>query len=250
MAVRVWHSPGFCSRRGLTIIELCIGLCVTLLIAAALTGLSLSTAAGWMAGEASQSADRASRQAVLQVTQALRAARYVGLATVDGETVSTVAGPSDTASSTNAVAVGSVASVTPPSSVTDPGTPGAALMLWAEDDGDGFMQVRELALIEHDRVSRTLRLYRGRAGGSGAETVFYDYDIADSGDAAVFKTLPAVESRVLAYGVSRAGFVRRTASQGRQSVEFIFQCGAPGRERPQYGAASLRAYTVPQRPAI
>ena len=226
-------------------IELTIGLCVTMLIAAALAGLSLSTAAGWVAGESSQSADRAARQTGVQVTHALRTARYVGLATVDGESVTTIAGPLDTGASTGAVTLGALAS-----SVADPGPPGAAVMIWAEDDGDGFMQVRELALIEHDLAARTLRLYRGRAGQTGSETVFYDYDIADSGDAAAFKSLPAVEARVLAYGVSRAGFARRTAAGGRQSIEFVFRCGDAPHEQPLYGAATLRAFLVPRRSGL
>src|SRR5688500_74206 len=116
------HGASRRARAGaFTIIELIMGLVVLSFILLAVAGLVMAVGDSWNASKDSQALD--SGRAMVRVNAMLRSARYVGLATSDGD----------------------LAGETPET------VPGGAVMFWRGDDNDdNIMQVKEVVLLERD----------------------------------------------------------------------------------------------------
>src|SRR5947207_1695392 len=143
------------SRGGFTLVELMMGLLVMSIIFAALAGLALAMSNGWSATASQDSLQVARRQTSTQMYYNVRSAKYIGAATADNSNTSG----------------GSVAGQ------------GAVVIFWKGDKDPGkIMYAYEIAVIEHDIPSSTLRLYQLPQTASGAMTEFKDCDVDDSGD--------------------------------------------------------------------
>lgn len=222
-------------RGGFTFVELAIGLAMLTLVGGALLAVILAVGSSWRAADGMQSAHISGRQSSAQLYRLLHSAVYVGVATEDGTAM---------AEGTLVASVGA----------------GGAVMFWRGDaNGDGKMQLGEVALIERNVADNTLVLYEAPGTAWNASLVFEVTDIDDSADAAAFKTLNTVTGRVLARDIGQAKFVRRLTAglDEYQAVEFVLKvkkqspdaatlASESAWERTEYGMASLRGARAPK----
>jgi len=117
----------------MTLVELIIGLAVTTMVMGALSAFSMAVSTAWREQEKSSVMLNSSSNAVTRIQQVLRDAKYLG-----------------------AVRRGTLT----PASNPLPNTL-AALIFWKSDDGDGIMQLGELAVLEHDGTE--VKLYEAPA---------------------------------------------------------------------------------------
>ncbi len=214
-----------------------MGLCIMAIIAGAVAALTGAVSTGWEASESTQAVQIGTRQIVAQLQRLLRDGKYVGLATKDGQLVK---------------AAGSTLAA---------GNYNADIMFWSSDtNGDLRMQLSEMALIEHDISSKTLRLYQIPSTATNAATVCTVSDISSTDAAIAFKALPNCAYQTIATGVTAASFaayqVSVSASGQRPSVEFAltFSLSGPSgavannaqtvQARLEYGTATLRSPTT------
>lgn len=217
------------SRRGLTLVELSLGLVLLSLIGAALGSVMLSASNAWSFQQESQDAMAGDRQASHQVYQLLRKAKRIGLATKDDQTVDPV------------LIDGA------PSIVRSASGVGGHMMIWREDaNGDGIMQASEISLVAHNTTDSTLQLFEMPQSSVVAAVQFAECDIADSLDAETFKLLSGVTSRVLARNVRTTQFAVVSTGNDKQSVEYVLGTGSAHRQRTSYGTGTLRAAKKPK----
>jgi prepilin-type N-terminal cleavage/methylation domain-containing protein len=206
------------SRSGFTLVELMMGLLVMLIIFAALAGLSLAMSNGWQATGNQDNLQVARRQTSTQMYHNIRAAKYIGAATADN------------------------------SSGGGSGGQGAAVIFWKGDSDPGkTMYAYQVAVIEHDLATATLRLYQLPQTANGAMTEFKDCDVDDSGDIEKLKKLPGVTCQVIGRNVVSVTFKMLPISSTRQSqaLEFQIKYKSGEQEQLEYGTATVR---VPQAP--
>src|SRR5947199_1474276 len=142
------------SPNGFTIVELMMGLLVVSIVLAALAGLALAMSNGWQATQTQDNLQIARRQTSTQLYYKLHSAKYIGMAA------------SDNSNSSGGSVLGK----------------GAALIFWKGETNPGTtMYAYQLAVIEHDMTSGTLKLYQLPQTASGAMTEFKGWDIDDSG---------------------------------------------------------------------
>lgn len=204
-----------CRRRGFTIVELSMGLLVMSIIFAALAGLAVAMSNGWKATESQDNLQVARRQISTQMYYNIRSAKFIGSATAD------TGGGS---------------------------TQGAAVIFWKGDkDAGKTMYAYQVAVIEHDVPTATLRLYQLPQTASGSMTEFKDCDVDDSGDIDKFKKMPAVTCQVIGRNVAGVSFKVLPVSTTRQSqaLEFQIRYKSGEQEQLEYGTATVR---VPQAP--
>jgi prepilin-type N-terminal cleavage/methylation domain-containing protein len=209
------------SRNGFTIVELTMGLLVVSIILAALAGLALAMSNGWQATQTQDNLQIARRQTSTQIYRKVRSAKYIGVATPDN------------ANSGGGSEMGK----------------GAAVFFWmGETDPGKTMYAYQLAVMEHDMSSATLRLYQLPQTASGAMTEFKGCDIDDSGDVEKFKQLSGVTCQIIGRNISSATFKVLPVSNTRatQSLEFQINYKSGDQEQPEYGTATVRG---PQAPA-
>lgn len=220
---------------GFTAVELMISLVVLSMIALATLGLTMAIATGWKATDSSQQSQITDRQVRARLINTLHTARYVGLCTADGQSVtSTQAAPAATAGST-AVAVnlatGNTASV------------GAVCFFWgAETVNTDVIDLCEIVLIEHDIGGKTLKLYQVPATAANAHVTFHPSNMDDSADVTSFKALPNVTSQVIAHDVTSVRFTSYyvNGSQVPRMVEFCIGIGSDAK-RTEYGCVVLKS---------
>lgn len=116
------------ARRGMTLVELSIGLAITAMIGAAVTSFTFATANAWRSSSSGQTAENAGHVTAVRVQDVLRSARLFG---------AWRAGDVHDASA----------------------VPSAAVLIWAGDrNGDGLIQQSEIALLEYDPAESRLYL--------------------------------------------------------------------------------------------
>jgi prepilin-type N-terminal cleavage/methylation domain-containing protein len=202
-------------RRGFTIVELSMGLLVMSIIFAAMAGLALAMSNGWKATETQDNLQVARRQTSKQIYYNIRSAKFIGAASAD-----------------NADASGQ----------------GATVIFWKGDKDPGkVMYAWQIAVIEHDLPTATLRIYQLPQTASGAMTEFKDCDVDDYGDVEKFKKLPAVVAQVIGRNVTSVTFKVLPISSTRQTqaLEFQIRYKSGEQEQLEYGTATVR---VPQAP--
>ena len=207
------------SRGGFTLVELMMGLLVMSIIFAALAGLALAMSNGWSATSSQDSLQVARRQTSTQMYYNVRSAKFIGAATADNSNTSG----------------GST-------------TQGAVVIFWKGDKDPGtVMYAYQIAVIEHDIATSTLRLWQLPQTASGAMTEFKGCDVDDSSDVDKFKKMNGVTCQVIGRNVSSVSFKMLPVTSTRQSqmLEFQIRYKSGEQEQLEYGTATVR---VPQAP--
>jgi hypothetical protein len=224
------------SRRhhALTLVELTIGLVVLTIILGAVAGVTLAVSSGWRQSDDAMSEMLAGQRGVTAVAQVLRTAKMVGT-----------------------VRPGSLAGTGAAG-----GEPAAAMMIWKGDaNGDGRIQLAEVALIEHDPSPAdagggAIRYYQAPASmppADAAAEVGPGY-LTDPSAPETFKAEPGVAAAatVLAAHVTAAQFAPGADGGGgadpsvRPTFDFALKVQQKARsgdvrEKLRYGTAGLRS---------
>ena len=211
---------GNTSRQAFTLVELLMGLVVVAIILGALAGLLVAMGNGWQATASQDNLQIARRQTSAQVYYNIRAARFIG------------ATAADNCNSSGA---------------SQPGK-GAAVIFWKGDANAGkTMYAYQVAVIEHDIISSTLRLYQLPQTASGAMTPFLTADVDDSNDIDKFKQMNGVTSHLIGRDVSSVSFKLLPVSSTRQTQVLEFQINYKSGEQEQleYGTATVRGPQAP-----
>lgn len=201
---------------GFTVVELCLAIVITSLVAGALTAFSLAMLSAWKHAEQTQALTLTGNQVVLRIQNELRSARLIG-----------------------ACRAGS----------SDGSAPGAAVVLWKQDfNGDGKIQASEMEMIVHDTVNHELRLYRTGQPDPDPNQV---WSYSTFSDASVFNLFATGrQSVLLARGVQGAVFQTSgtTGASQNPSLQFALKLKAENASMPgspqqlvQYGVATVRA---------
>lgn len=208
------------SRRGLTFVELMIGLALLGMVGAANVALLFAVGRAWSDAETDRTNRTGGYQASSFMYRQLRSARFVGVAHggyVDGATGGDL----------------------PPT-----------LAFWREDDvlEDGIVQYGEYCVIEFDRDSRKLTMYYHPATEAGAADRVPDSQLADANHAEAFKRRAYVRPRLVARDVKDARFKSYSVNGNSQArlVEFTILIERDGREQIEYGTATVRSPKKPQ----
>jgi hypothetical protein len=209
-------------RRALTLIELCIGMLVTTMVLGALSAMWFAVAHAWNSSTASQGVALTGNLAAVRLESTFRAAKYLcqyNVGSVDGKT-----------------------------------TPAASVFFWKGDawTTDAAVEFGELALIEHDPVTKRLYLYEAMpialmtADQQTRASIRVTWaDLVATGTPAAFKAYDFVQKKVLSEAVSGALFnVPTNRPAARPSIEFTLTVSRPGGDALVYGSASLRAPTT------
>jgi prepilin-type N-terminal cleavage/methylation domain-containing protein len=207
------------SSRGFTVIELSMGMLIMAIILAALAGLALALSSGWKATETNDGLQAARRQTSTQMYSNVRSAKFIGAATEDKLDSS---GPGPRA--------------------------GAAVMFWkGKNDPGATMYGHQVALIEHDLDTSTLRLYELPLTAAGAMTEFKAADIDDRDDARAFRDLPGITCQVIGRNVHGVSFKLLPAGTNRalQSLEFRIRYKSGEQEQLEYGTVTVRGPQLP-----
>jgi prepilin-type N-terminal cleavage/methylation domain-containing protein len=207
-------------HRGLTLVEMMMGLALLGLIGAANAAVLFAVGRAWTSAETDRANRTGGYQASAFMYRQLRAARYVGVAH---------GGMTDVATGTPL----------PP-----------ALAIWREDDvlEDGIVQYGEYAVIEYDALARTVKMYYHPVYEPGAADRVPDASLNSAVHAAEFKDRPYVEGRLVARDVKEAKFKAYAVNGNAQArlVEFTFVIERDGREQVEYGTATVRSPKKPQ----
>jgi hypothetical protein len=188
------------SPRGLTFVELVIGLCLVALVIGATGAVLAAVADGWGASDAAMAGAVGARREVAAVERVLREAKLLG--------------------------------VVQPGSLTSTAGDRPAVMLWRDDaNADGQMQFAEVALIEFNPTEDathgpTLRLWEVRpttpATPAHADVVDPSY-LTGASAPDDFKARVGVTWRPLASGVTAAQFAASGDDSVRPTVDFVIK---------------------------
>jgi len=208
-------------QAGFTLVELLMGLLVVAIIMGALAGLAVAMSNGWKATEAQDNLQVARRQTSTQMYHNIRSARFVGATSGDNSNSS---------------------------GGSQPGK-GAVIIFWKGDPNNTSktMYAYQVAVIEHDISTATLKLYQLPQTANGAMTEFKDCDVDDSSDAEKFKQMFGVTSQVIGRNVSSVSFKLLPVSSTRQtqSLEFQIKYKSGEQEQLEYGTATVRGPQAP-----
>jgi prepilin-type N-terminal cleavage/methylation domain-containing protein len=208
------------TRPGFTLVELSMGLLVMTIIFAALAGLAVAMSSGWKATEAVDSLQVARRQTSTQLYHNIRSAKFIGAATADNND----------------------------SSGSGSGNTGAVVIFWKGDKDPGsVMYAYQVAVIEHDLATATLRLYSLPQTAGGSLTEFKDCDVDDAGDVEKYKKMPGVTCQVIGRNVIGVTFKVLPVDSTRQTqaLEFQIRYKSGEQEQLEYGTATVRVPQVP-----
>ena len=198
------HARTF--RRGLTQIELMIGLVITVMTVGALGAFMASAAQAWRSADEVQNAQVVNLQASHRIHETIKSAKYLGYA--------------------------------------GPTTEGTAVMFWREDpNADGKMQLSEIGTLAYNSGDKKLTLYAVPATGANAATLCSVGDIDDAGDAATFKTLANVKAVTLLKDVSEVTFAAINPRDGAQrpSLKYKVRTQRGDKSYGETQAVALRA---------
>jgi prepilin-type N-terminal cleavage/methylation domain-containing protein len=210
------------TRRGMTLVELSIGMVVTTIVMGALFAVWFGVANAWNSSTSSQSVALTGNLAASRLESTFRTTKYLcqyAIGSVDGSR-----------------------------------TPVGSVFFWKNDawTADGAVQVAELALIEHDPVTKRLYLYEAKPSlamtadqHTRASLTFTWADLIASGTPAAFKGYDFVQQKVFSEAVKGAAFNCPTPKPGsRPTVEFTLTISRPGGDSLVYGSAAVRAPTT------
>ena len=207
-------------RRGMSLVELSIGIVITTMVVGALSALWFAVAETWVKSGSSQNVTLTGNQAVSRLEASLRTAKYIfqtNAGSTDGKT-----------------------------------TPAASVLFWKADSWtaspDGAVQVAELAVIEHDPASGRLYLYQAIPKASmtasqitRASGVTMWTDLSSPSTLTAFKGYDFVQKTVLSEAITGALFASRSASSGgRPTLEYTLILSRAGTTSRVYSLASLR----------
>ncbi len=209
----------------MTAVELSIGLVITTMVMGAISSLWYAMGTTWKISGAAQGAGLTASIASARIEARIRASRYFFQ-----------------------FAAGSL--------TTTPATP-ASLFYWKDDNWtaspDGIVQIAEMALIEHDPVTKKIYVYEAMPAASmsaaqltRAGTNATAADMTASTSPAAFKKLDFVKQAILTDAVTYASFNVPTATFGaRPVIEYTLKVSRPEGVSTQYGSASPRATANP-----
>jgi len=216
-----------CTRRGFTFAELTIGLVVMSMIIGAVSVTLFTVADGWHATDSTETVSATTRQTSAQLYRMLRSAKYIGLATKDGQFINSGGG----------------AGTAPAGGI------GATVLFWRGDliTADGALQLGEIGLIQHDLASQTLRFWYVPASDGAASGGVTLADISDSQDALDLMSNCHAVYQVLAHNVTDVTFSGYNVGSTTQKscVEFFIKYLIGGQESVEYGVVTLRGAQTP-----
>jgi hypothetical protein len=208
--------------RAFTFVELVLGMAVTALCLCATAAVMAAVGAGWKQQGVSQGTFLVNRQAVMRVQDLVRPAKLIGL-----------------------VRTGTLASNS---------SNAACVMLWKSDTSGGAadrqIQFSEIALLQHDRSTNTLKYYSVKYPASltaaqiaALEKTYKYSDLTSSNAPEDFKALNYVTGQTVATNVTGATFyVSQPLGQSSQLPTFEFQLAVTrdGKGSEVDGSVALR----------
>lgn len=216
-------SPGRSRIGAFTAMELLMALSICSLVMLALSAILASVAQGWTHSENSQGYVMAESTGMMRIERVLR-----------------------NCVSTAAHGVGSI----------DGSGEAAHLVMWMEDrQPNERIELGEVAILEHDRVSRTVRLWEIPAENGWYDEAIEKSLLDDPQNVLVFKRIPGVRSRVLAVNVAAMALWVHPAiaAEQKQVIEYALVFERPVRRGTgtaprvtQYGSATMRVLSEPE----
>jgi hypothetical protein len=216
----VKHLTHTC-KRGLTIVELVIGLVVLSMVAGATGALMVAVGTGWTHGNQIEVGTSMSTQAMVRIQKILRAAKQIGVCRTGG--------------------------------ISGSPSQAAAVLLWKGDlNGDGLVQASELALIEHqfnsDPTAAQLVCWEisypmtwTSAQKQAADTTLANDAIYADAEIAAFKAMANVRAAGIVTCVTAAEFHRIDSSTTvRPALEYALKFNKDGMEIVKYGRSTSR----------
>lgn len=215
-------------RRGMTVIELSMGLLVTGMVMASLAAVWSAVGQTWSNTTSSQQISLSGNQAALRLEDLLRQSKYVCQYTSG--------------------------------SLDGSASKAASVLLWKNDSwsvapatsADGKPQLGELLLIEHSVPDQKIYVYepiassamdasqKSRAGGVATWS-----DLSASTTPTTFKTYDFVRKKTLAESVSGASlYLPAQTTSARQGLEFTLKLSRSGTTSIVYGTGTLRGATT------
>jgi prepilin-type N-terminal cleavage/methylation domain-containing protein len=206
--------------RGFTFVELMLAIGITSLVMAAIASLTFAAATQWRSSDNTQAVSILSTKADGRLESLFRGAKLIGLVRTGGSISSQSATP-------------------------------ACAMVWIEDTNlDKAMQVSEMALLQYESATQTLKLYRVQwpAGWTTAQKTTADVIMAttdlNSSDAPEdFKELNYVTGVTLLKNVTAASFCVPTlgSTTELQKLDVVLQLLDGNTKRTRYYSITLRA---------
>lgn len=197
-------------RSGFTLIELCVGMAVTAIVASAVATFSLAVSQNWQVEQHNQRLAIGAQVIAGRIRSTIQSAKLVG-----------------------GCEAGSL-SVT-----TDP----AGIMLWTSDsNGDGLIQGSETAMLYYDPTSQQLRLYSG--GPSETSTWSYSNAFNSSPSVGLYRSgrsSTLIADNVTAFAIDSTG----NSSDATARVSLAFQLSVSDGQKSEsivhYCTIALRA---------
>lgn len=215
-------------RRGMTIIELSMGLLVTGMVMASLAAVWSAVGQTWSNTSSSQQVSLSGNQAALRFEDLLRQSKYICQYTTG--------------------------------SMDGSASKAASVLLWKSDtwsvapatSADGKPQLGELLLIEHNLSDQKLYVYEPLASSAmdasqkiRAAGVATWSDLSASATPSAFKSYDFVKRKTLAESVSGATlYVPAQTTGARQAMEFSLKISRGGTSTVIYGTGALRGATT------
>ena len=200
-------------RQGMTLPELCLGLLVTGLVLAAMSSFVMAVASHWRASDGSQEVMITANQAAARIDAIVKTAKQLG-----------------------ACSNGSLSPTSPHS---------AAVLIWSADTSggraDGKIQTSELLLVQHDRATNAIVLYRPNpALGSYVQRQWMNSEFVNTAKISEFRAMATAEPRVP--GVTGASFYVHNigSTQVNPMLDYRLLLGQAKRPQTIYGASTLR----------
>lgn len=175
---------------GFTAVELLMALSISSLVMLALSAILTSVAQGWTHTENARGYVMSESAGMLRIERLLRNCRLTG-----------------------AHNAGSIEGAATP----------AYLVLWAEDrQANGAMELGEIAILEHDPASRTVRLWEIPGQTALHEQVVPRAVLDDPGSIAVFKAISEARPRIFAVNVATMALWVHPAVVEHQKRQFEY----------------------------
>jgi prepilin-type N-terminal cleavage/methylation domain-containing protein len=205
------------ARRGLTLIELSIGMLITSMVAGAASAFMLAVSKSWQNGQLSQSAQAINMQAMTALQNELRSAKAIG-------------------AYRPGALLGGLSLVSP-----------SSLILWKDDtNGDGQVQFSELEMIEYNPSNQTIYKYVPNPPLLGLDPAVAWNAMTNTLVLTTFKL--TTNQQIMSRHVDGVHFYLWTAASAAQAPTLEFQLyfkPDADHEQVQYGSASLRAPLTP-----
>jgi hypothetical protein len=206
---RLLSSNARLSRaRGVTFVELCIGMTITALVMAAVASFTLAMGSAWRHNKGGMTGDGSSNLLNAKLNAIMREARCVG-----------------------AVRNGSL---------TDASAPAAVVLFWLHDsNGDRRAQVSEIAAFDYDASSKSLRFYQRPA--PQLDLTLTNEQFMSGGGIDILRNRPGATPVLQNVTACRIDTYAGADASDRPRVAFTLKCNIAGQERTLMAVSSLRA---------